>query len=74
MDFTYDKYSAPKAIEKIEILGALFELPAKQHCQLAPRISIFSIAMGADYSFYVEIIETHARAFFKVIIFSIGIR
>ena len=28
--------------------------------------------MGADYSFYVKAIETHARAFFKVIIFSIG--
>ena len=28
--------------------------------------------MGADYSFYVKTIETHARAFFKVIIFSIG--
>ena len=29
--------------------------------------------MDADYSFYVKTIETHARAFFKVIIFSIGI-
>ena len=28
--------------------------------------------MGADYSFYVKTIETHARTFFKVIIFSIG--
>ena len=28
--------------------------------------------MGADYSFYVKTIETHARAFFKVNIFSIG--
>ena len=37
----------------------------------APRIFIFLIAMGADYSFYVKTIETHARAFFKVIIFSI---
>ena len=33
---------------------------------------IFLIAMGADYSFYVKTIETHARAFFKIIIFSIG--
>ena len=40
--------------------------------QRAPRILIFSIAMGADYSFYVKTIETHARAFFKVIIFSIS--
>ena len=61
------------AIEKIKILGAVLELPAKQHCQFspfgpifevngldwqcylagisktAPRILIFSIAMGADY-------------------------
>jgi hypothetical protein len=28
--------------------------------------------MGADYLFYVKAIETHARAFFKVIIFPIG--
>ena len=28
--------------------------------------------MGADYSFYVKTIDTYARAFFKVIIFSIG--
>ena len=40
--------------------------------QTAPRSLIFSISMGADYSFYVKTIETHARAFLKVIIFSIG--
>ncbi len=64
------------AIEKIKILGAVLELPAKQHCQFspfgpifevngldwqcylagtssktAPRILIFSIAIGADYSY-----------------------
>ena len=33
MNFTQDKYSAPRAIEKMKILGALLELPAKQHCQ-----------------------------------------
>ena len=38
----------------------------------APRILIFSIAMGADYILYMKTIETHACAFFKVIIFSIG--
>ena len=62
------------AIEKIKILGAVLELPAKQHCQFspfgpifdvngldwqcylagsskaAPRILIFSIAIGANYS------------------------
>ena len=40
--------------------------------QRAPRILIFSIAMGADYSFYVKIIETHARAFFTHNILVIG--
>ena len=63
------------AIEKIKILGAVLELPAKQHCQfspfgpivevdgqdwhyclagsskIAPRILIFLIAIGADYSY-----------------------
>ena len=29
----------------------------------APRILIFSIAMGIDYSLYVKTIETHAYAF-----------
>jgi hypothetical protein len=62
-------------IEKIKILGAVLELPAKQHCQfnpfgplyevngldwqcylagsskMAPRILIFSMAMGAKPSF-----------------------
>ena len=62
-------------IEKIKILEAVFELPAKQQCQLspfgplyevngldwqcylagssktAPRILIFSMAMGAKPSF-----------------------
>jgi hypothetical protein len=66
------------AIEKIKILGAVLELPAKQHCQLSPfgpifevngldwqsylagssktatRILIFSIAIGADYSYEVK--------------------
>ena len=66
------------AIEKIKILGAVLELPAKQHCQFspfgpifevngldwqcylagssktAPRILIFSIAIGADYSFDIK--------------------
>jgi hypothetical protein len=39
---------------------------------MAPRILIFSIAMGADDSFYVKIIETHARAFLTLNILAIG--
>ena len=33
----------------------------------APRILIFSIAMGADYSFYVKYINTFALKFFGCI-------
>ena len=39
MDFTRDKFSAPIAIEKIKILGAPWELLAKQHCQSSPFTS-----------------------------------
>ena len=39
MDFTQDKFSAPIAILKIKILGAPWELLAKQHCQSSPFTS-----------------------------------
>ena len=39
MNFTYDKYWAPMAIKRIKILGALLELPNKQHCQSSPFTS-----------------------------------
>ena len=42
MDFIYNKYSAPRTIEKIKILGAVLELSAKQHCQF----SQFTVKMG----------------------------
>ena len=64
------------AIERIEIMGAVLELPARQliylqdgpnwQCCLAgssktaSRISIFSIGMGAKYSFYVKSITSYA--------------
>ena len=78
------------AIEKIKILGAVLELPAKQHSQFlpiqpihlengpnwlywqcclagsskaAPRIFIFSIVLGAEYSFYLKSISTYANTF-----------
>ena len=83
------------AIEKIKILGAILELPAKQHCQYspfgpysrwigwigrnwqhcladnsktAPKILIFSIAMGANYLPYVKSIATFAPIFYGYII------
>ena len=43
MDFKLDEYSAPMANEKIKILGAILELPAKQHCgfgQFGPRFEV----------------------------------
>ena len=57
---------------KFEVNGLDWQCCLAGSSQRAPRILVFSIAMGADYSFYVKTIETHARAFFKVIIFSIG--
>ena len=74
-------------LKKIKILGAVLELPAKQHRQfslfnakmgqmgpnwqcylagsskMALRILIFSMAMGADYSFELISIETYAPQF-----------
>ena len=77
----------------MKILGAVLELPAKQHCQSspftsklgqigqissavwlvapkpgAPRILIFSIAMGAEYLSYVKFIATEVPTFFGNII------
>jgi hypothetical protein len=40
--FQLNKGLAPFAIEKIIILGAVLELPAKQHCQSSP----FTTKMG----------------------------
>ena len=39
---------------------------------MTPRILIFSIAMGADYLFYVKTIETHACVFLTLNILAIG--
>ena len=37
--FMQDKFSAPRTIEKMKILGAPLELPAKEHCQSSPFTS-----------------------------------
>ena len=39
MYFKQDKHLAPRTIEKMKILGAVLELPAKQHCQSSPFTS-----------------------------------
>ena len=44
------------------------ELAVLLSSKTAPRILIFSIAMGADYSFEVKIIEIWTPAFLKAII------
>ena len=41
MYFTSNEQSATMAIEKIKILGAVLELPAKQYCQSSPFTSKF---------------------------------
>ena len=66
----------------MKILGAVFELPAKQRCQsspnweccfavsskTAPRTLIFSIALCADYLFHMKSIATFTLIFFGYII------
>jgi len=39
------------AIEKIKILGAVLELPAKPHCQFSPFGTIFEVN-GLDWQCY----------------------
>ena len=56
----------------MKILGANLELPATQHCQSSPFTSKLAGSSQTApriliYSFYMKTIETHARAFFKVI-------
>ena len=68
------------AIEKIKILGAVLELPAKQHCQFSPFGPVFEVngldwqcylaassktAIGADYSYEMKNSAIWAPAFFK---------
>ena len=38
-------------IEKIKLLGAVLELPAKQHCQFSPFGPIFEVN-GLDWQYY----------------------
>ena len=67
MDFTQDKFSAPIAIEKIKILGAVLELPAKKHCQFSPFGPIFEVN-GLDWQCYLAGSSKRAP---RIFIFSI---
>ena len=42
MEISSNELSAPMVIEKIKILGAVLEPPARQHCQF----SLFTTEMG----------------------------
>ena len=53
MEIISEELSAPMTIEKLKFLGAVLELPAKQHCQSSP----FTAKMGQmdgpqDFDFF----------------------
>ena len=62
----------PQNRPNFEVNGLDWQCCLAGSSQRAPRIFIFSIVLGAKCLSYLKSIETHARAFFKVIIFSIG--
>ena len=59
MEISSNEYSAPTAIEKIKIPGAVLELPPKQHCQF----SLFTTKMGQSDPVELIFIETYAPQF-----------
>ena len=73
-----DKYSAPRTIEKMEILGAVWQPIYLKIWKIgqfgsavqlvasktAPKIFIFSIVLGAEYLSYVKSIATDAPKYF----------
>ena len=61
----------PQHWANIEVNGLDWQCCLNGSSQRAPRIFIFSIAMGADYSFYVKIIETHVRTYLALNILAI---
>ena len=56
------------AIEKIKILGAVLELPAKQHCQFSPFGPIFEVN-GLDWQCY---LVGSSKTAPRILIFSIA--
>ena len=56
------------AFEKIEILGAVLELPAKQHCQFSPFGPIFEVN-GLDWQCY---LAGSSKTAPRILIFSIA--
>ena len=56
-------------IEKIKILGAVLELPAKQHCQFSPFGPIFEVN-GLDWQCY---LAGSSKTATRILIFLIAI-
>ena len=54
----------------MKILGALLELPSKQHCRFGQFGPV--LRLDAEYLSYVKSIETHASAFLPLNISAIG--
>ena len=57
------------AIEKIKILGAVLELPAKQYCQFSPFGPMFEVN-GLDWQCYLAVSSKTAA---RILIISIAI-
>ena len=57
------------AIEKIKILGAVLELPAKQHCQFSPFGPLYEVN-GLDWQCY---LAGSSKMSPRILIFSIAI-
>ena len=57
------------AIEKIKILGAVLELPAKQHCQFSPFGPFYEV-MGLDGQCY---LAGSSKTASRIFIFSIAV-
>ena len=72
--WSYQLNSTANSAHFAQFLGEWAKLAVLISCLLqnGPRILIFSIVLGAKCLSYLKSIETHPRAFFKVIIFSIG--
>ena len=80
MNFILNEGLALMAVEKIKILGTVFpdflvNGPIWQCClagssKAALKILIFSIVLGAEYSFYVKSIATYAPQKVNIIIHS----
>ena len=67
-EFQLNEGLAPMAIEKIRILGAVLELPAKQHCQFSPFGPIYEVN-GLDWKCY---LAGSSKTVSRILIFSIA--